>query len=101
MLKFIYVIMLPIILLDISVCNQICMTYFPGNKNALSLEADLRMKRSKADLCVSAGLSQMTPFRDLVTNWNFERQGRFSQNLRQVTLGKGRGGSFLKIEGQV
>ena len=44
MLKFIYVDILPIVLVNICDCNKICIT-FQETRHVLSLEADLRTKR--------------------------------------------------------
>ena len=70
MLKFIYVNILPTILLDICGCNQICITDFPRNKKHPFAKSWFTNEAVKADLRVSAGLPQMIPIRDLVTNWN-------------------------------
>ena len=65
-----YVNILPTILLDISGCNQICITYFQRNKKRPFARSWFTNEAVKADLRVSAVLSQMIPFQDLVTNWN-------------------------------
>ena len=65
-----YVNILPTILLDISGCNQICITYFPRNKKRPSARTWFTNEAVKADLRVSAVLSQMIPFQYLVTNRN-------------------------------
>ena len=50
--------------------SEICMTYFPKNKKRPFARSGFTNEAVKADLRVSTGLPQMTPFRNLVTNWN-------------------------------
>ena len=65
---------------------QICITYIPRNKKRSFARSWFTNEVVKADLRVSSGLSQMIPFRDLVTNWNYIAVGITPETLSMLYL---------------